>query len=82
MTHIASITYTISPASNKKRLLLDTCIISTIYYKQNQLLDRVEIGHIDLGTDIQTWAIYKFNKDKFLQEYQNFQIPAYSMPRN
>lgn len=43
-----------------------------------QLLDRVEIGHIDLGTDIQTWAIYKFNKEKFLQEYENFQIPVKS----
>jgi len=37
-----------------------------------QLLDRVEIGHIDLGSDLQTWAIYKFNKDKFLQEYKSF----------
>lgn len=40
-----------------------------------QLLDRIKIGHIDLGADIQTWAIYKFNKDKFLQEYKNFQSP-------
>lgn len=43
-----------------------------------QLLDRVEIGHIDLGTDIQTWAIYKFNKHKFLHEYKSFQIPIKS----
>ena len=40
-----------------------------------QLLDRIEIGHLDLTTEIQTWAIYKFNKKKFLQEYTRFQSP-------